>query len=79
MKTTLLIRDEEPSGKAIREFELELPSKKIDVRELIRSRVFQEVKDFNARQAIQFNGMVCCLLSYPSSISLAAVGRQVDF
>jgi len=56
--TTLLVRDEELSGSAIQEFKLELPAETVDVRELIRSRVFQEVKDFNARQSSRFNGLV---------------------
>lgn len=59
MTTTLLIRDEQLGGDSVREFELELPSERIDVRELIRSRVFQEVKDFNARQGlIEFDGLI---------------------
>ena len=58
MATTLTIRDEELAGKQIREFSLEFLTEQIDVRELIRSRVFQEVKDYNAKLPSEFQGLV---------------------
>lgn len=48
MSTTLTIRDEELTGKTVQEFSLQFPTERITVRELIRSRVYQEVADHNA-------------------------------
>jgi hypothetical protein len=57
--TTVLIRDENATGKkSLREWGLELLTERISVRELIRSRVHQEVKDHNARAATTFVGLV---------------------
>ncbi len=48
--TTITIRDESTTGGlAAREWDLEFLTERITVRELIRSRVYQEVKDHNAR------------------------------
>jgi len=59
MPTTLIIRDEEMTGKTVNEFSLEFLTEHITVRELIRSRVFQEVKDHNAKQnQTEFRGLV---------------------
>ncbi|MCH8829614.1 MAG: hypothetical protein IID45_08560 [Planctomycetes bacterium] len=58
MPTTLTIRDETTSGKLTNELTLELLTERISVRELIRSRVYQEVKDYNVRQPEQFRGLV---------------------
>jgi len=56
---TLTIRDEELTGKQLGEFSLDFLTEKINVRELIRSRVYQEVKDHNARQNQSvFHGLV---------------------
>src|SRR5262249_30954573 len=40
------------------EFSLEFLSERIDVRELIRSRVYQEVQDFNRKKGDEFRGLV---------------------
>jgi hypothetical protein len=48
MPTTLTVRDETTSGDTLREFALELLTERITVRELIRSRVYQEVQDTTA-------------------------------
>ncbi len=59
MATTLTIRDEETSGKTVREFSLECLTERITVRELIRSRVYQEVKDHNTKRNLsEFQGLV---------------------
>jgi hypothetical protein len=58
MPTTLTVRDESTSGKTLNEFSLDLLSERLTVRELIRSRVYQEVKDFNARQPEEFQGLI---------------------
>jgi hypothetical protein len=56
--STLTIRDESTSGETLREFSLDVLSERITVRELIRSRVYQEVKDFNAQQPGVFQGLI---------------------
>ena len=62
MPDTILVRDETTSGKTLKEFTLEIPAETITVRELLRSRVYQEVKDYNARvaggQQVEFQGLV---------------------
>jgi hypothetical protein len=58
MPATLTIRDESTSGKTLHEFSLDLLTEHVTVGELIRSRVYQEVKDFNARQPEEFKGLV---------------------
>lgn len=56
---TLKIRDEELNGKSLGEFSLDFLTERITVRELIRSRVYQEVKDHNAKQnQAVFQGLV---------------------
>jgi hypothetical protein len=51
MPTTITVRDELSSGGAAGELTLEFLTERITVRELIRSRVYQEVTEFNASQA----------------------------
>src|SRR5262249_42854802 len=58
MVTTLRVRDESANGDALHEFALEVLTERITVRELIRSRVYQEVQDYNRRQPEVFQGLV---------------------
>lgn len=59
MAATVTILDEEMTGNTINEFPLDLLNEHITVRELIRSRVYQEVKDHNARKNhTEFRGLV---------------------
>lgn len=60
MAVTLQIRDETTSGERTNERKLDLLTERITVRELIRSRVYQEVKDCNvkARQGKVFRVLV---------------------
>ena len=58
MATTLTVRDETTAGKTTNELSLDFLTERITVEELIRSRVFQEVKDYNARQPEVFRGLV---------------------
>jgi hypothetical protein len=58
MPTTLSIRDETAAGQTLHEATLEILTERITVRELIRSRVFQEVKDYNRKQPERFRGLV---------------------
>jgi hypothetical protein len=50
---------------------IEVPSERISVRELIRSRVYQEVKDFNVRRP-----EVYCALVQPDNAERAMNGSQ---
>ncbi len=58
MPATLTIRDETASGELLAETVLELLTERITVRELIRSRVYQEVKDFNTKRPDHYRGLV---------------------
>src|SRR3712207_1286847 len=60
MSTTLKIRDETTSsaGGDSGEFTLEVLTERITLRELIRTRVHQEVRDYNLRQPEYFRGLV---------------------
>jgi hypothetical protein len=60
MSAALTIRDETTLslGSEDREFTLEVPTEHITVRELIRTRVYEEVRDYNLRQPEYFRGLV---------------------
>jgi hypothetical protein len=58
MPATLTIRDETIGGELRDALTLEWPTEEITVRELIRERVYQEVKDFNAKGGQVFRGLV---------------------
>jgi len=58
MPATLTVRDESTTGKALNEFVIDLLNERITVRELIRSRVYQEVQDYNRRLPERFQGLV---------------------
>jgi hypothetical protein len=58
MSTTLTVRDETTSGGTLHEFALEVLTERLTVRELIRSRVYQEVQDYNRRQPPVYRGLV---------------------
>jgi len=58
MPTTLKVRDETTGGKTTNEFSLEFLTERVTVRELIRSRVYQEVQDFNRECGGLFRGLV---------------------
>lgn len=58
MSGIVIIRDETLSGEPLRERALEVPTETITVRELIRSRVYQEVQDYNLRCGDVFQGLV---------------------
>lgn len=51
MSVTVRALDQATDGRTLREFVLELLTERVTVRELIRSRVFQEVSEENARRA----------------------------
>src|SRR5512133_239049 len=58
----LTIRDESATGNVTNELTLDVLAETITVRELIRSRVYQEVQDYNLRQRTNagttFRGLV---------------------
>jgi hypothetical protein len=60
MSTTLTIRDETTFnlGGDDEEFTLDVLTERITIRELIRTRVYQEVRDYNLRQPEFFRGLV---------------------
>ncbi len=59
MSITIAIRDETTSGDIRDAGTLEFESERTTVRELIRSRVYQEVKDYNTkRNQTHFGGLV---------------------
>ena len=58
MTVAISIRDETTAGKVLHEWSLEVLTERITVRELIRSRVYQEVHDYNLRQPEVFQGLV---------------------
>lgn len=54
----ILIRDESLTGKVAREFELELETSTLTVRELICKRIYEDVKEFNSNRSVPFMGLV---------------------
>ena len=56
--TTITIRDEELSGASLGEFSLDFLTENITVRELIRSRVYQQIQDANLKGTTVFSGIV---------------------
>jgi hypothetical protein len=58
MSATITVRDETAAGKTTNELTLDVLTEKITVRELIRSRVYQEVQDYNRKGQEHFRGLV---------------------
>jgi hypothetical protein len=58
MTGTLTIRDETLGGESAHSWELDVLTERMTVRELIRSRVYQEVQDYNVKQVRVFHGLV---------------------
>lgn len=58
MSVTLTIRDETVGGQPLHEWALEVLTERMSVRELIRSRVYQEVQDYNRSQPDRFCGLI---------------------
>lgn len=58
MPTMLTIRDETTDGRRTDALTIEVLTERITVRELIRSRVYQEVQDYNLKQIGPFQGLV---------------------
>jgi len=73
MATSILIRDETPSGTCLQEWSLEVLTERITVRELIRSRVYQEVQDFNQQDSAEYHGLI-----QPRKSEVTANGYRVS-
>lgn len=58
MPATLTVKDETTAGDVSDAITLEFLTDHITVRELIRERVYQEVKDYNAKKGDTFRGLV---------------------
>ena len=58
MPSTLTVSDQTVTGKTTHSVTLEFPTERTTVRELIRSRVYQEVQDYNRRKPETFQGLV---------------------
>jgi hypothetical protein len=75
MPFTLTVRDETASGSVYYELPLVFPTETITVRDLIRERVYQEVQDFNRKQASQvFHGLV-----QPTDTERVLNGHRVEY
>jgi len=70
----LTIRDESTDGRALNESVVDFLSEIITVEELIRSRVYQEVQDYNLKKTVDFAGLVA-----PSPERLAKAKRDIDW
>jgi len=58
MPTQVTVHDQTSSGQETGELVLDLLTERITVRELIRSRVYQEVHDYNRKTQGPFKGLV---------------------
>ena len=82
MSTTLTVHDASTVDHEGYAFLLDLDSETISVRELIRSRVFQEVQEFNAKQSLHFRGLIqpagaeATPCPVPDALKLADAGWQ---
>jgi hypothetical protein len=50
MAITLTVRDEAAAGEITQELAVEMPAERVTAREVFRSRVYQEVQDYNLKQ-----------------------------
>lgn len=58
MSATLLVRDETLDGRSLGEWSLDVLTERLTVRELVRSRVYQEVQGHNLTKSDTFRGLV---------------------
>jgi hypothetical protein len=58
MATMLIVRDETTTGELVQELSLEFVSPTVTIRELITSRVRQEVEAYNRKKPELFRGLV---------------------
>lgn len=80
MAGSVTIHDEAAPGLETNTFTLECPAERMTVRELIRSRIYQEAQEYNQKQPEYFRGLVM-----PSHAERAqngyrlAPGRKIDW
>ena len=75
----LTVRDESVGGDSLHEFTLENLNDRITVRELIRSRVYQEARDLQAKAAAENrDGVDCRALVVPADAERTLNGIRVD-
>ena len=55
---TITVHDQTLAGQSVGEYAIDLLTERVTVRELIRSRVYQEVQDYNRRRPETFRGLV---------------------
>lgn len=58
MSATLTVRDETFDGRNAYEWTLDVFSERLSVRELIRSRIYQEVQEYNRNRPHTYRGLV---------------------
>jgi hypothetical protein len=58
MPTKVTIHDQTPTGQRTHSFTLDFMTPHVTVRQLIRSRVYQEAEDYNATKGPTFQGLV---------------------
>ncbi len=58
MSYSVKINDETTTGQVKTSIVLEFPAEMVTVREIIRSRIYQEVKDFNAQPTGVYPGLI---------------------
>jgi len=56
--TTLTVHDATASGRKTNTFTLDCLTEQMTVRELIRARIYQEVRDYNLKEPEYFRGLV---------------------
>ncbi len=56
--TTLTVHDATASGRKTNTFTLDCLTERMTVRELIRARIYQEVRDYNLKEPEYFRGLV---------------------
>lgn len=54
----MLITDATPTGEKLRSFTLDSLTERVTVREIIRARIWQEVRDYNQKCGELFHGLV---------------------
>jgi hypothetical protein len=79
VSTTITIRDETTTGEAANEWTLEVLSEWMTVREIIRSRVYQEVQDYHLQNSDEFRGLVQPLAAQESVSGLRRTKTPVDW
>ena len=73
MSISVTVRDETTAGVVVHSLDIQLPAETVSVEELIRSRVYQEVRELNARKS----GAVHHGLVRPTEAEVVANGFRV--